>query len=270
MNARFENSQEITKISLLNDYELLGSLRLVAEKYNTSHAVVSSMMRRFGIVYKSNNHGNLPVNHDFFSNDTLKSCYWAGFIAADGCVFKNQVRLALAEKDIDHLRLFKKDLGSEHKLTRVESENSVCYSFAFCSPKMVVDLQRFGILPRKTKILKFPNIQQDMLSAFCRGYFDGDGCWAIHKAKSRPNHKGQMVFSTRGTEDFLRGMNSCFVEYGGLPDRCLEKSLNGWRTSLLQYNGNNICRQIANWLYSDIIDSDRYLRRKFDIVKDIL
>ena len=120
MNARFENSQEITKISLLSDYELLGSLRLVAEKYNTSHAVISSMMRRFGIVYKSHNHNNLPVNHDFFSKNTLKSCYWAGFIAADGCVFKNQVRLALAEKDIDHLRLFKKDLRIRTQINTVK------------------------------------------------------------------------------------------------------------------------------------------------------
>ena len=65
-------------------------------------------------------------------------------------------------------------------------------------------------------------------------------------------------------------MNGCLVGYGGLPDRCLGKSLNGWRTSVLKYNGNNICRQIAKWLYSDIVDSDRYLGRKFDIVKDIL
>jgi len=266
MTGRFEDMHGITKRDLQIKYEKFGSLRGVAKEYGTDHNVIRGMMGRFGLNYKVINYKSLPVNHDFFSEHTYQSCYWAGFLAADGCIHNKYVKLSLSEKDLNHLMTFKEHISSEHKLTKTESKGSVCYCLSVSSSKMVSDLKKFGVVPRKTQTLDFPKIPSALASYFCRGYFDGDGCWAVHKPSTRPGRKGQLVFSTRGTEKFLEGFNKCLVNYAGLPERCLDKSLKGWRTSVLQYNGNNICRKIADWLYKDIDNSDVFLDRKYQIV----
>src|SRR5271154_2141644 len=43
-------------------------------------------------------------NKDTFSNLTLETCYWAGFIAADGCITdKNVLVVCLSNVDKNHL-----------------------------------------------------------------------------------------------------------------------------------------------------------------------
>jgi hypothetical protein len=50
----------------------------------------------------------LPIRckHDCFSTVTPESAYWVGFIMADGCIHKANVRISLAERDGDHLKKF--------------------------------------------------------------------------------------------------------------------------------------------------------------------
>ena len=46
------------------------------------------------------------------------------------------------------------------------------------------DLEKYGIVPRKSLILKFPNnISDEMLPHIIRGYFDGDGSISCYKRK---------------------------------------------------------------------------------------
>jgi hypothetical protein len=268
---RVEDLHKLSPERMLADYHELGSLRLVAKKYGTSHGAIKNAMGRLGLGYRRSNHRRLPLNHGFFSIGDKRTAYWAGFLAADGCVYKKYVKLSLAQKDLDHLKLFRADLESAGKLTKAVNRNgSVCYSLAVSSEQMVRDLSGFGVTPNKTKTLRFPVLDSSLLPSFCRGYFDGDGCWSIHRPSSRPNRKGQLVFSTRGTENFLSVFNRHLVEHAGLPDRCLDKSLKGWRTSVLQYNGNLICGKIASWLYSDLTENERFLARKLDVVQTVL
>ena len=54
------------------------------------------------------------VNDNFFEKTDVLNCYWAGFIAADGCIIEgkkqNQLSIGLAKKDFNHLNLFKNDI----------------------------------------------------------------------------------------------------------------------------------------------------------------
>jgi len=45
------------------------------------------------------------VNHNYFSEVTLENSYWAGFIAADGCITKNYVKIMIAQKDLKILEM---------------------------------------------------------------------------------------------------------------------------------------------------------------------
>lgn len=53
------------------------------------------------------------LNKTFFRDFNELTCYWAGFIAADGCLRQNwrTLNFCLNAKDIEHLESFSKDIG---------------------------------------------------------------------------------------------------------------------------------------------------------------
>jgi hypothetical protein len=52
------------------------------------------------------------LNTAYFSEPTIRNSYWAGFIAADGCLTrKGALRIALSIKDREHLEKLKSELN---------------------------------------------------------------------------------------------------------------------------------------------------------------
>lgn len=49
------------------------------------------------------------------------------------------------------------------------------------SKKLVCDLIALGCVQRKSLVLEFPVLHDDLLKHFIRGYFDGDGCICLSK-----------------------------------------------------------------------------------------
>lgn len=105
-----------------------------------------------------------------------KSCpnanYWAGFIAADGCVDKKgRIRFYLQLSDREHLEKFARFVGSDHKINLNEERNRCSIEFV-CRP-MAEDLEYWGIYPNKSLTYEPP--AQYSNRHFVRGLFDGDG-----------------------------------------------------------------------------------------------
>ena len=110
---------------------------------------------------------------------------------ADGSISdkKNTVSIALATKDLHHVKKFKKFVGEQHKITKIPPQkmkggytSSGANSITFVSRKMVQDLARWGITARKShtaKILDGLEWNRD----FFRGVIDGDGSVYYHKTK---------------------------------------------------------------------------------------
>jgi hypothetical protein len=67
-------------------YERLQSLSLVAKELGCTKEGVRLVMQRNGFII--NDPVRYSFNERFFSKDSEKSFYWAGFIAADGCLLK--------------------------------------------------------------------------------------------------------------------------------------------------------------------------------------
>lgn len=117
------------------------------------------------------------VNHNFFSEKTKATYYWAGMLAADGWIEKSRDRvgLALQNQDIIHLEKFKKAIESSHDICPFM--NNTANRIRFNSAKVVEDLSNiFNVTENKTFTFKMPCITENyLLLEFLRGYIDGDG-----------------------------------------------------------------------------------------------
>lgn len=126
-----------------------------------------------------------------FKEFTPQSSYWAGFIAADGCVDeKGRLRFYLQLSDSTHLEKFAKFVESTHKINLDEKRNRC--SIEFTCTQMVADLEKWNIVPRKS--LEYcPPDNLPYMQDFLRGYFDGDG--TICESFSNVNSKTATLYA---------------------------------------------------------------------------
>ena len=119
----------------------------------------------------------------FFSKVSLFNSYWAGFIAADGCVDESgRLRVVLSSKDVAHLYKLKEALEYTgfiyyYRNMTGYKKTKMCRLEICCGKQLVTDLDaNFLITPRKTYTLQ-PPVGLPRLYAFSYllGLIDGDG-----------------------------------------------------------------------------------------------
>jgi hypothetical protein len=140
------------------------------------------------------------VNLDYFNNLTMESCYWAGFIAADGCVSpeRNTLKITLSHFDEGHLKKFRQSIDYSGKIFRssvkpaningrpVNSGISSTLSIYGC-PEILDSLHRnFNIVKAKTYRMVPPALlTMDLKASFIKGYLDGDGSIILYNSKGK-------------------------------------------------------------------------------------
>lgn len=143
-------------------------------------------------------------NDFYFEVPNAVNSYWAGFIAADGCVDDhNRLRIILSSKDYEHLKKFKSDLMYTGPIHRYENKTGyklaeMCRLEVCCSNQIIVDLKNnFCIVPQKTYTL-CPPVGLSNLNSFSYllGLIDGDGCLY--------STKGRFVIELLGTEKVMK------------------------------------------------------------------
>jgi hypothetical protein len=146
----------------------------------------------------TNKHTNF--DESFFSNINIINSYWAGFIAADGCIYQN--KCVLYQNDINVIQNFQ--IAIHHNGNISHRYRIGCgheYSISLSSQKIVDDLNKnFSITPNKSLTLKPPNIDNVFALAYIIGYVDGDGYICIINSKNR---KPYFVLGIIGTYDLL-------------------------------------------------------------------
>ena len=140
------------------------------------------------------------VNENFFSKPNLLNSYWAGFIAADGCIFKknkgSMLTIHLNKKDKKLLNKFKKDIQFSGKIVNKTKTNS-CQIFIHRDNICKDLMKNFNITPRKSLTLKPPKgLTKRQALAYIVGYIDGDGC--ISQQHNKPK------LSIIGTQELLK------------------------------------------------------------------
>lgn len=134
-------------------------------------------------------------DYTFFEHiDTEEKAYWLGFLTADGWISKNNqtgsgcVGIELQYGDIEHLQKFNKSLRGNYKIsdrwktcsisTNKDKENHMCVLRIF-SITMYNTLINLGFTSTKSFDSYIPHIPKELIRHYIRGYFDGDGCFAV-------------------------------------------------------------------------------------------
>ncbi|MCA6430287.1 MAG: hypothetical protein IM613_12710 [Cytophagales bacterium] len=156
-------------------------------------------------------------NRKYFTELTLENCYWAGFIAADGCVQDNgTLSIGLAVKDKEHLQKFADAIGytgslREYWYAREDIKDIHKVQLELTTAKQIAsDLQKwFNITPRKTKTLEAPTLlTPEQQVAFVAGYTDGDGSIFIAK---KDNSLHYSVVGGLSSMSFIKGVFDVIV-----------------------------------------------------------
>lgn len=243
--------KSLSKDKLLLLYKKNGSIEGIHKETGFDAKSLRNLLKYYNIPLKY----KTKYSHDdycFHENNEL-SYYWAGFLAADGCVKRNRIiSLTLSSKDYDHLIKFKQFLKAEELIKKYRNSSYI----NIVSKEMAKDLERFNIFPRKTKTYTFPvNIDEKLIHHFMRGYFDGDGCISLLRNK-------YPYFSLRGTFDFLEKYQDEMMKNMDIKKN---KIVFSGGIHSLSYGGKNNCRQIFEFLYRD---ATIYLERKFERFKN--
>ena len=205
---------------------------------------------------------------DCFSEiDTQEKAYWLGFIMADGCVMSNDRRkcltISLKESDASHLHKFKLFARSTHPLKKTVHHNPERVSVAIVlhSKKLVEDLKKWEVTPRKTFTIKLPDIPDKLFRHFLRGYFDGDGCWVDSVRKD-----GARVYSwsiTCGSKGFLENLQEKINAVLDLGKTKINEAKHS-EAKTLKWGGRNKCALLSDYMYQG---ATVYLDRKHDFAK---
>ena len=124
------------------------------------------------------------TNHKAFDDKDSSFMYWAGFIAADGCIVSKdkRIEIGLHPKDADHLRVFSFIV---HDSDRVRvNENYCCVSVH--SERIRTLFAGVNITPRKSLTFD-PHDSCVDSTDFWRGMVDGDGSlsWKILRKEKK-------------------------------------------------------------------------------------
>lgn len=115
------------------------------------------------------------INEDYFKKETSNKYYILGLWFADGCIYrKTHFDLTLHKKDKYLLKKIANEMNYEGKVYDYPNRNASRLNFS-CK-EIYEDLIRLGGTERKSLNTVFPNIPNEFLHDFIRGYFDGDGC----------------------------------------------------------------------------------------------
>jgi intein/homing endonuclease len=196
------------------------------------------------------------INENFFSFiDSFEKAYILGFLFADGSndISRNRVRLTLNKIDLEILKKIKKLIQPKKPLYK----NKDCYEFCISSSKISKDLYALGCVNNKTHILKFPLINESLISHFIRGYFDGDGCVSIGRRKD--NNNSYHRINIAGTLDMLINIQKILVKELNFNFTKIQKNKN---TFILEYSGRLNCKKFEKYIYKD---ATLFLTRKFNI-----
>lgn len=163
------------------------------------------------------------LNQDFFKTWSPQMAYVLGYFAADGCMIKNRRGGHFIEfTSTDHVLLehVQSATGSNHSIstrpTRGEKWKTA-YRLQIGSKEWFQDLTVLGFTANKSNTLTFPDVPEDLLGDFVRGYFDGDGCVYFNSLKfaDRKNKRWILLtLFTSGSREFLESLLSRLRAHG--------------------------------------------------------
>ena len=223
-----------------------------SRKYLEHYPQSGQRQRAFGFVKEGAN------ENYFYAIDTPRKAYWLGLLYADGWIVTEHsvpkgFSIALHERDKYLLDWFASDLNHSG-LVRKERKFGKLFQVKLTSKIVAQDLINLGMVPKKSKIVIFPELTAPLYPYFIRGYFDGDGCVYVRK-----NTLSMKI--TSGSSLMLLQLNSLLNK---------EISVEG---SITEDQGCfNLCfytkqaLKFASYIYNTEHEKELYMVRKYEKV----
>lgn len=191
--------------------------------------------------------------------NTPDKAYWLGFIAADGNIRKDflRLRIELNIKDYSHLEKFRQNIEGDMPIKdNNRLNNHSCYIDVNCK-KMMIDLLKYGITPNKSLTLNIQwcLIPEELHKYVIRGYFDGDGSFNLYDARGYKEWELSFI----GTQSILYSFQKFFHK-----EKKLFSCGNNYR--FCYKNKEDIIEVLLLFYNDDII----YLDRKREKIRDFL
>ena len=260
---------------LKENYETMSKVD-IANKLNRTPTAIKVKANKLGLKKPEKYY----YNHDFFENiNTEEKAYWLGFIYADGYIWQtnrnSELGIELQKKDFEHLKKFNKciegniEVNFRNRQQKYGLNSEGNCSIRLYSRKIVNDLIQHGVKFNKSDCIEFPTLNnKELMMAFIRGFFDGDGC--IMRNKSR---KCLSANFTSASLDFIQDLRGWLYDEIGVSSYIIkEKPRMGVIQSKkdcyrLYINGMENSYIFCKTLYDN---AKIYLDRKYNLFYEII
>ena len=160
------NRKQLDELSIINLYNSGLSSYKIAKQFSVHYSTILDLLKRNNIVCRNfNEYRKYNIDENFFQyTDSHEKAYILGFIIADGCVsyrkWSNILKISLANKDYDHLVKIRNIIAPENPISVKTNKagfnlNYTSCTLIVCSSKIVNDLSKYGVIPRKSLIPMF-------------------------------------------------------------------------------------------------------------------
>lgn len=252
-------------LTFLKDNYLNMSYSEIGAVIKKTKSAVQNKMRVLGLKKPD----KYTYNHSYFESiDNERKAYWLGFFFADGYVSKTEAGyccgIELKLSDINHLRKFNKCINGNVEPIIRKRDSLVVHSegtaiIRLFSKKIFEDLYKQGCVERKSDKIKMPNISEQYMWAFIRGFFDGDGCIVLDKNRQCPKFDfcSSSLEMLNQLREFLYKNNVCSYVVESKSDSTIKSKIPNYR---LYISGMENGYLFATKMYKD---STIYLDRKY-------
>lgn len=255
-------------IEMIRKYQEGESYQSIIKEYNISQANFHALLRKRGIKAR---HSQYIADFNYFDDiNTEAKAYFLGFIYADGCLYRNTLKISISKVDVDILQKLTEEMKANHPIREIADGTQVEIQI---SQDVLKDaLNKHGVVPAKTHKLEcIPStIPSELTRHFIRGYFDGDGSFSCYELKSGQrigDHK--YSFGIVGTESFLEDVRQYVQSQAGI--KLSGKLQQRWdrnnNTRSLVGSGKQQTLTFVDWLYKD---ANMYLDRKYQKYRQLL
>ncbi len=192
--------------------------------------------------------------------------YVLGFTCADGNVHGSTLAWDLADKYPSNKKLLD-DFNVALESTYPIHKRKKSYRLRISNQVILSDIKKLGIVPNKKKILSFPNVPDEFLRDFVRGFLDGDGWITIRDRKN--GVKEVSVGFSNGSLKFMQALVDKLDRYVILSNHNLRirKRITPRGVETITYQLEYYSRNAFNlvrYLFDDLQVDDLFLKRKFN------
>lgn len=201
------------------------------------------------------------VNESFFDSLGEDQAWLVGLLMADGCVH-NDATFSLSQSHEPGLALVNA-VRAMLSYTGPIGCYKAAHTLTITSRALVRNLSLFGITPRKSLTLEFPeNIPSASRAAFMRGYIEGDGSVGIYDTTAKGGVPSfAPVLSFVGTSAFIKRAQEILPVAGNLTTIRRARNL-----AELRFNGRKALL-LARWVW---VNPQLPPSRKHAIIQDFL